>query len=196
MPKSSNLNTHATGKLSRRSLLKHSVVALGAGFAGTTAAQAKVVPGDDPFDYEVTRTDAEWQAQLGDDYPLLRQGETEQPFTHPYWQLNEPGHFHCKGCDLLGYSSVRKFFPDKGWVFFTAGEPNAQMFSVDIHSSAAENLLEEGDETPGRNDIASQYFMEIHCRRCGSHLGHLVSIEGTALHCLNGGSLVFKPATA
>ncbi|MGJ8609748.1 MAG: peptide-methionine (R)-S-oxide reductase, partial [Octadecabacter sp.] len=150
--------------------------------------------GEDAFEYEFTRTDEEWLAELGDfDFAILREGETEQQFTNPYWQLNEVGKFHCKGCDLLAYDSERKFFPDKGWAFFTAGEPNAHMFSVDTRGTMSDEMV---DETPKRNEIAANFFMEVHCRRCGSHHGHIVSIDSRPLHCINGGSLVFKPANA
>lgn len=195
MPKSSKQDMPAAGKLSRRALLKHSAVTLGAGLAGTTAAQAEVVAGSDPFDYEVTHTEAEWRAQLTEaDYSILRDGETEAPFTHPYWELNEAGTYHCKGCDLLVYSSVRKFFPNgKGWVFFTAAEPNSQLHSIDPRSDMAPELVDSRAE---QNDVASNFFIEAHCRRCGSHHGHILSVESRALHCINGAALEFKATTA
>jgi len=39
-------------------------------------------------------------------------------------------------------------------------------------------------------------FFEVHCRRCGSHLGHLLTVERQQVHCINGASLTFKASTA
>ena len=70
--------------INRRNLLASatamtSVVAMG------SAARANVPANRDPFDYEVTRTDDEWRALLGDDYAILREGKTELPRSSPLW---------------------------------------------------------------------------------------------------------------
>lgn len=181
--------------VTRRSLLTNSALAVGAGLVGS-ASQAAVPAGHDPFDYEITRTDEEWRAQLGDDYPVLRDGRTEQQFTHPLWQEKAAGEYHCKGCDLHVYSSEQKYFPDKGWVFFTASVPNSQMMAIDARSEMVDEMIGEEQSQSELNEIAANFFIETHCRRCGSHLGHILPVANRALHCINGSALVFKPAEA
>lgn len=182
-------------KLTRRTLLTQSAVAVGAGIAGT-ATQAAVPSGRDPFEYEITRTDEEWHELLGDDYPILRLGETETQFTHPLWQEKRAGTYHCKGCDLHIYSSEQKYFPEKGWVFFTVSQPNTQMTSIDAASDMIDTMVSDDREHDELNGVAAQFFIENHCRRCGSHHGHILPVAGRALHCINGAALVFKPEEA
>lgn len=181
--------------LTRRSLLTHSALAVGTGIVGT-ATQAAVAAGHDPYDYEITRTDEEWREMLGDDYPVLRDGLTEQQFTHPLWQEKAAGEYHCKGCDLHVYSATQKYFPDKGWVFFTASIPNSQLMAVDERSEMADEIVSSEQSQSEINEISANFFIETHCRRCGSHLGHILPVAGRALHCINGSALVFKPEDA
>ncbi len=181
--------------VTRRNLLTHSAMLAGASLAGG-GVHAAVPAGHDPFEYEITRTEEEWRAQLGEDYRILRDGETEEQFTHPLWQEKAAGTYHCKGCDLEVYSSAQKFFPDKGWVFFTAGVPNSQMMAIDARSDMADEMVFEGQSQSELNDAAANFFIETHCRRCGSHLGHILPVARRALHCINGASLVFKPTEA
>ena len=182
--------------LTRRKLLTHSTLAIGAGVAGSSV-QAKVAAGSDPFEYEVTRTDEEWLELLGpDDYDILRGGATEVQFSHPLWQEKRVGDYHCKACDLQVYTSDKKYFPEgKGWVFFTAGLPNTQLMSIDARSDEIVEMTndQQADEL---NEIAGNFFIEAHCRRCGSHHGHVLGVAGRALHCINGAALVFNPAEA
>ena len=184
-------------KFTRRRLLSNTALAIGtAGFAGT-AAQARVAAGADPFDYEITRTEEEWRALLSDDdYKILRDGETEIQFTHPYWNEKARGMYHCKGCDLELHSSEHKYFPDKGWVFFTASVPNSLLMAIDARSEMVDEMLGEEQSQSELNEIAGNFFIETHCRRCGSHIGHVLPVAGRALHCVNGASLVFKEAAA
>ena len=155
-----------------------SVVAMG------SAARANVPANRDPFDYEVTRTDDEWRALLGDDYAILREGKTELPRSSPLWAEAREGIYACKGCDLQQYTSVTKVNLLKGWVFFHGSEPNAQLMSQDTGAEMA-------DEQP-----ASRFAIEVHCRRCGSHMGHILLVDGSVLHCINGASLAFNPTAA
>jgi peptide-methionine (R)-S-oxide reductase len=170
-------------KISRRKLLKGSTVMAGLGVLGT-ATNADVPAGRDPFDYEITRTEQEWRALLGDDYAILREGKTEVPKSSPLWDEVRAGQYNCKGCDLPQYTSVTKVVVEKGWVFFTASEPHAQLMSQDGRAEMADD--------PGAFDI----FIEVHCRRCGSHMGHILPVIGSALHCINGASLNFEETAA
>lgn len=169
-------------QIERRDLLAGLVTIAGAGTLGSTA-QAAVPAGRDPFDYEITRTDADWRAMLGDDFPILREGKTEKQRSSPLWAEARAGTYDCRGCGLHQYSSFTKVNLLKGWVFFTGSEPNSQMMSKDGIAEMAEN--------PQAQDVT----IETHCRRCGSHMGHILLVEGQILHCINGASLTFHPST-
>ena len=128
--------------------------------------------------FEVTRTEEEWRAMLTDmEYRVMREEGTERAFSSPLNAEKRPGTFHCKGCDQPLYSSETKFESGTGWPSFWAP-------------------LDDAVETkPDR-----KLFMvrtEVHCDRCGSHLGHIFD-DGPPptgkRHCLNGVSLTFKPA--
>jgi len=130
--------------------------------------------------FEVTKTDAEWKAQLGEDaYQVLRHEATERAGTSPLNNEKRKGLFHCAGCDLPVYSSEAKYDSGTGWPSFWESLPNAI-------GTKEDNTL----------------FMtrtECHCRRCGGHFGHIFDDgpQPTGLrHCLNGLALAFKPATA
>lgn len=128
--------------------------------------------------FEVTRTDDEWRAMLSDaEYKVMRKEGTERAFTSPLNDEHRPGTFACRGCDQPLYSSETKFDSGTGWPSFWAPLDNAV-------ETKADNTL----------------FMrrtEVHCDRCGSHLGHIFA-DGPPptgeRHCLNGVSLAFKPA--
>ena len=82
------------------------------------------------------------------------------------------------------YQSGWKEILSIGWVFFRHSEPNAVLTGLDWPDGA--------EETPG-STLAQ---MEAHCRRCGSHLGHIVFAENKLLHCINGTALKFVPTSA
>jgi peptide-methionine (R)-S-oxide reductase len=171
-------------RLSRRGFLVSSgatAVALGSG------AQARVAPGENSdFVYEVSRTEDEWLAMLGDEeYVIMREGFTEKPKSSPLWEERRPGSYHCKGCELQVYDGRWKTVLDKGWVFFLQSQPDAVLMNID-------------GPTPDYGSMAAgqQAVTEVHCRRCGSHLGHLLIVEKKMRHCINGASLTFSPETA
>ena len=147
-----------------------------AGFAAGLAAPAARAAGDS---FEVTRTEAEWRAMLTDlQYAVMREEATEPAFSSPLDKQYDPGLYHCRGCDLPLYSSEHKFDSGTGWPSFYKSLPDA------IGTKTDRKLL----------------FLvrtECHCRRCGSHLGHIFD-DGPPptgkRHCINGVSLVFKPA--
>lgn len=162
--------------LDRRAVLKGSAMFAGLTTFGTTA-RADVPAGRDPFTYEVTRTEAEWREMLGPDYAILREGMTERQHSSPHWAEARAGNYACRGCDLPQYKSNLKVNLLKGWAFFTVSEPNAQMMSPDGPAEMGDNAFETS--------------IEVHCRRCGSHMGHILLVEGNVLHCINGASLNF-----
>jgi Conserved domain frequently associated with peptide methionine sulfoxide reductase len=168
----------------RRGLLTGTTALAGLTVLGTSTS-ASVPAGRDPFDYEVTRTEAEWREMLGDDYAILREGRTEEPRSSPLWAEARQGTYACRGCDLLHYRSETKVNLLKGWLFFKGSEPNAQLMSQDT------GVADVDDEDPN-----GDFKIEVHCRRCGSHTGHIVLVDGLLLHCVNGASLSFTDTAA
>jgi peptide-methionine (R)-S-oxide reductase len=128
--------------------------------------------------FEVTMSDAEWRAKLSPEaYDVLREHGTEAPGSSPLDHEKRHGIYACAGCALHLFDAKTKFDSGTGWPSFY--EP-----------------LEHAVETSNDNSL----FMartEVHCRRCGGHLGHVFD-DGprpTGLrYCMNGVSLAFHPA--
>ncbi len=165
--------------LSRRTLLFGStaVVALGA-----AALLLRQVPATRAAEgsFEIEKTEAEWQAILNDaEYAVLRQEATERPWTSPLNDEHRPGVFSCKGCDLPLFDAATKYDSGTGWPSFYQPLENAVGESTDYLLGYART--------------------EVHCRRCGGHLGHVFN-DGpppTGLrYCMNGVSLSFTPKAA
>ena len=151
----------------RRHLMIGALAALGAGAAATRARA-----------FEITRTDAEWRSMLTPlEYRVMRQEGTERAFSSPLDKFYEAGTYHCRGCDLPLYPSSTKYDSGTGWPSFWAALPDAIGTKPDYKMIVRRT--------------------ECHCRRCGSHLGHIFS-DGPQptgqRHCLNGVSLVFRAA--
>lgn len=128
--------------------------------------------------FEVTRSKAEWRAMLTDaEYRVMREEATERAFTSPLNNEKRKGTFLCKGCDLPLYASDTKFDSGTGWPSFYQALPRA------VETKADRKLF--------------YTRTECHCRRCGSHLGHIFD-DGPPptgkRHCINGVSLKFRPA--
>lgn len=128
--------------------------------------------------FEVQHTEAEWRRLLpADAFAVLREQATEYPGSSPLDHLYQPGNFLCRGCDLPLFSSKTKFDSHTGWPSFWQPLPNAVSQRQDLSFSM--------DRT------------EVHCRRCGGHLGHVFD-DGprpTGLrYCMNGVALTFRPA--
>ncbi|MEM9795978.1 MAG: peptide-methionine (R)-S-oxide reductase [Pseudomonadota bacterium] len=195
--------------LSRRSVLGSLPLAL-----GTTAltTQGRADPnGADDFSYEITRTDEEWRAMLTEaEYKILRQGGTEQPKSDPLWDSTEPGVYCCKGCDLPVYNARWKTVLDIGFLFYTHCEPRSILTAIDksvysqLGSAAASMGPVVPDAIPEPDGLSEEelrqldplLLIEVHCRRCGSHMGHLVIAQGKLLHCINGSAMNFTPQAA
>ena len=128
--------------------------------------------------FEVEKSDADWRTQLSSaQYVVLRRHGTEPPFSSPLDHEKRKGTFACAGCDLPLFSSETKFDSGTGWPSFYQPLPNAVGTSED------------------RSFLMRR--TEVHCRRCGGHLGHVFN-DGpppTGLrYCMNGLSLKFTPA--
>ena len=108
---------------------------------------------------------------------MLREAATERPFTSPLNKEHRAGTFACAGCALPLYSSKTKYDSGTGWPSFWAPLPGAIATSVDHELGYPRT--------------------EVHCPRCGGHLGHVFD-DGPKptgkRYCMNGAALRFVPA--
>ena len=128
--------------------------------------------------FEVNHTPEEWRKLLTpEQYAVLREEDTERPFTSPLNHEKRKGTFTCAGCDLPLFASETKFDSGTGWPSFYAPLDDAVRISQDWTFGLVRD--------------------EVHCRRCGGHLGHVFNDgpKPTGLrYCMNGVSLKFVPA--
>jgi peptide-methionine (R)-S-oxide reductase len=130
--------------------------------------------------FEIQKTEAEWRRILTPaQFDVLRSHATEFPGSSALNHEKREGTFACAGCDLPLFSSATKFESGTGWPSFYRPLPDA------VDTSEDRALL-----------IAR---IEVHCRRCGGHLGHVFD-DGpppTGLrYCINGVALKFAPGAA
>ena len=127
--------------------------------------------------YEVVHTEAEWRKLLTpEQFYVLRQHGTEYAFSSPLDKERRPGTYLCAGCRLPLYDSSTKYDSGTGWPSFFRPLPNAIATSQDYSLVIAQT--------------------EVHCRRCGGHLGHVYDDgpKPTGLrYCMDGVALIFIP---
>ncbi|MND77569.1 Peptide methionine sulfoxide reductase MsrB [compost metagenome] len=130
--------------------------------------------------FEVSHSDADWRTLLGPErYEVLRQEGTERPYSSPLNDEHRAGTFVCAGCALPLFSSASKFDSQTGWPSFWQPLENAVATRTDTSFGMAR--------------------VEVHCRRCGGHLGHVFEDgpKPTGLrYCMNGLALKFLPTAA
>jgi peptide-methionine (R)-S-oxide reductase len=130
--------------------------------------------------FEVTHTDSEWHAILSaEQYEILREEGTERAYTSALNDEHRAGTFACAGCDLPLFSSDTKFDSRTGWPSFWKPLDKA----VATRQDRSFGVVRE----------------EVHCRRCGGHLGHVFDDgpKPTGLrYCMNGLAMTFKPQKA
>ena len=128
--------------------------------------------------FPVEKPDTDWQRTLTrEQYHVLREHGTERAFTSPLNDEKRPGTFHCAACGQLLFSNDAKFDSGTGWPSFSQPVEGAVGTSVD-----------------------RGWFMvrtEVHCARCGGHLGHVFP-DGPKptgqRYCMNGVAMTFTPA--
>ncbi len=145
--------------------------------AGASSADATESP---KGKFEIMKSNDEWKKILTkEQYYVLREHGTERAGTSPLDKIYEPGAYHCAGCDLPLFASETKFNSGTGWPSFYLPLENAIGTTID-----------------------KSFFMtrtEVHCRRCGGHLGHVFEDgpKPTGLrYCMNGVAMKFIPKAA
>ncbi|MCX7049715.1 MAG: peptide-methionine (S)-S-oxide reductase MsrA [Candidatus Sumerlaeota bacterium] len=124
------------------------------------------------------KTDAEWKKILTpEQYDIMREKGTEQPFTGAYWKTKTPGVYVCAACGKTLFDSKSKFDSGCGWPSFTK-------------PVGAEDVKYTPDHSHGMNRI------EVTCPECGAHLGHVFD-DGPQptgkRFCINSVSLKLMP---
>lgn len=143
----------------------------------TTSNDSKKM--DEP---KVTKTDDEWRKKLTpEQYAVTRHAATESPFGKAYEEFNAQGEgtYYCVCCGAELFTSKEKFHSGCGWPSF-------------YDPSKAKNVAEHVDDSHGMHRV------EVVCKRCDAHLGHVFEKEGYKTptdrrFCINAAALNFVP---
>ena len=158
----------------RRTFLTRSAAVLGG--LTVTACFGEVGKAEAAERFPVQLTDAQWRKRLtGGEYRVLRKEGTETPYSSPLNKEHRAGTFLCAGCDNRLFSAKTKFESGTGWPSFYAPLGGAV-----------------GTRTDRSLGIART---EVHCARCGGHLGHVFD-DGPKptgkRYCMNGVAMDFR----
>ena len=169
--------THNTG---RRFAIAAGTSTLGLAIAQAMGWFSRPAQAAENEKFEVTRTEAEWRKLLdANQFAVLRQEGTERPYTSPLNDEHRAGTFSCAGCALDLFSSKTKFDSHTGWPSFWKPLDKA--------------VGEHTDRSFGMTRT------EVHCSRCGGHLGHVFDDgpKPTGLrYCMNGVAMKFTAGSA
>jgi peptide-methionine (R)-S-oxide reductase len=130
-------------------------------------------------EFEVTKSTEEWKEELTEaEFQVLRKAATEPAFSSPLNKVDEPGTFVCAACGNELYKTKHKFMSGTGWPSFDRAIEGGVAYGTDSKLGYQRN--------------------EVHCARCGGHLGHVFNDgpeETTGKrHCINGIAMDFIPA--
>ena len=161
-------------------ITRRNVLAGGAVVLGLTALSRGRAANDSAAGFEVRHSEEEWRKLLtAEQFAVLRRQGTELAFTSALLQEKRKGTFTCAGCGLDLFSSATKYESGTGWPSFWKPLDNSVATTTDR--------------------LLGMERTEVHCRRCGGHLGHVFD-DGprpTGLrYCMNGVALGFRPASA
>lgn len=128
--------------------------------------------------FPIEHSTDEWRRTLtAEQFRVLREQGTEPAGTSPLLHEHRPGVFHCGGCGQPLFESSTKFTSGTGWPSFFRPL--------------------EGAVATAEDDSHFMQRTEVHCSRCGGHLGHVFA-DGPAptglRYCMNGLALVFEPS--
>lgn len=129
-------------------------------------------------EFEITKSEAEWKEILSpQQYAVLRKGATERAYSSELNEVDQPGTFVCAACSKEFYRNENKFDSGTGWPSFDRAIKGGIAFGAESTYGFEPN--------------------EIHCARCGGHLGHIFDDgpEKTTgkRHCINGVAMKFIP---
>jgi peptide-methionine (R)-S-oxide reductase len=164
--------------MKRRHLLEAAAVVVGAVWLSSyLTRRAKVMTTSQSEKFEVNKTEEEWRKILTpEQFRVLRKHGTERAGSSPLDKNYAKGIYVCAGCGQPLFTSETKFNSGTGWPSFYAPIEGAVGTSID-----------------------KSFFMtrvEVHCSRCGGHLGHVFD-DGPAptgkRYCINGVALNFQP---
>ncbi|MBX9682197.1 MAG: peptide-methionine (R)-S-oxide reductase MsrB [Hyphomicrobium sp.] len=162
---------------SRRLFTTTTLALAGALVSGKMSADAA---DDTTKRFEIMKSEEEWKKILTpDQFYVLRKHGTERAGTSPLDKTYAEGTYKCAGCDLPVYTSDTKFDSGTGWPSFFKPIDNATGTSVDKSFFTTRT--------------------EVHCSRCGGHLGHVFEDgpQPTGLrYCMNGVAMTFEPKKA